>query len=118
MKHTLPLLAILLAITFLSACKKDSSVDVFELEITLPKTQLKALELALIEVNASVNETESFTGSIESESVEFHPNGRFLIFKVPSGNPGLKSGSVSVNGEEFMFEYQLMANSFSDAELF
>lgn len=107
-------------IALISNCnKKDDGITEDPVQISLPKTQLKPFELALIEVNTDVEQqAQSFNGEIESESVDFKPNGNYFIFRVPDGAVGTKTGSVTIDGETFDFEYVLTAYSFSDPETY
>lgn len=120
MKKLTQYLAILALATLMANCnKKDDGPSEDPLQISIPKSQLKAFELALIEVNTSIDDqAQTVNGSIESESVEFIPNGNYFIFRVPTGATGTKYGSITVNGEDFDFQYELTDYSFTDPDTY
>ena len=104
----------------LTNCEKEESnqQQTNPLQVSLTKAELKPEELALIEVSEDLDESQPFEGSIETENIDFQPNNNYLIFKVPSGTPGQKNGEVTVNGETLSFQYELVANSYSDPEVY
>jgi uncharacterized protein (TIGR02145 family) len=120
MKKLTQYLVVIALITLITNCnKKDDGPSVEPVQISLPDNQLKAFELALIEVNTNLEQqAQLFDGAIESESVVFKSNGNYLIFRVPTGAAGTKNGSVSINGEDFNFQYTLEANSFTNPEIY
>lgn len=107
MRRTLYVASFICAAVLLSQCdKKNDGISPEPMEVSLPKTQLRATELALLEVNMQIeNQNSSIIGDIESESVEFLPNGRFFMFRVPTGSAGTKSGRITIEGERFDFQY-------------
>ncbi|MGJ8592544.1 MAG: fibrobacter succinogenes major paralogous domain-containing protein [Aquaticitalea sp.] len=110
---------ILIAAILAISCKKEDDPPTVEpTQIVLQKTNLKPLELAIIEVSVNLDSQESYSGSIESEPIQFKPNGHFMIFQVPTGATGSKNGNVTINGKSFDFEYELIANSYTDPEIF
>lgn len=108
-----------LSILITNCNKKDDGQTTDPVHISLPKDRLKAFELALIEVSTSIeDQTQTVNGIIGSESVEFIPNGNYFIFRVPTGDAGTKNGNITINGEDFDFQYELKPNSFSDPDVY
>ncbi len=80
------------------------------------KSQLKPLELAIVLTNSDLTSQEFYNGVIENETIAFKSNGTDLIFSVPTGAPGTKSGTITIDGEDFNFQYELVANTFTNPE--
>ena len=119
-RHLFSSIALIALVVLISNCnKKDDGPTVEPVQISLPKTQLKAFELALIEVNTSVEQQAlSVNGVIESESIAFKPNGNYFIFRVPGGTAGTKNGSITIDGETFDFQYELTPYSFANPDTY
>ncbi len=106
-------------IIFLTNCSKENdnpSEEGQDTEIILEKNQLKSFELALIKVSKTLRPQAVYNGFIDNENINFRPNGNYLIFQVPTGSPGVKNGSLTINGEDFTFQYQLETISIDNPE--
>ena len=112
------LMASIITLFLVTSCDEDEGSQDESIQINLEKSQLKPFELALIEINTELSTQELYEGFVDNELILLRSKDNHLIFQVPEGVTGQKNGTININGEEYNFQYELISNSFTNAETY